>query len=97
MSTQPDRSSVSSGAFHFLWRMRPYYHQVAGELILGSVCGAVMNTAIVLPPLLLGRAIDEVLSFSRGETTSEAVGVAALLLVAGQLATAWRVAGDQQG
>ena len=71
----------------FLLRMRPYFRQVAGELLLGSLCGILMNTAVVLPALLLGRAIDEVLRLSRGETTPEAVAVAALLVVAGTLAT----------
>ena len=52
----------------FLLRMRPYFRQVAGELTLGSLCGILMNTAVVLPALLLGRAIDEVLSLSRGES-----------------------------
>jgi hypothetical protein len=45
-------------AARFLWRMRPYFRQVAGEMLLGSLCGFFMNTAVVLPALLLGRAID---------------------------------------
>ena len=72
---------------HFLLRMRPYFRQVAGELVLGSVCGILMNTAVVLPALLLGRAIDEVLRLSRGESTPQAVTMAALLVVGGTLAT----------
>ena len=75
-----------SGA-RFLWRMRPYIRQVAGEMVLGSVCGFIMNTAVVLPALLLGRAVDQVVALSRGETTPGAVTVAALLFVAGTLAT----------
>jgi ATP-binding cassette, subfamily B, multidrug efflux pump len=75
----------SSG--RFLWRMRPYFRQVAGELVLGSVCGILMNTAVVLPALLLGRAVDEVLRLSRGESTPGAVTIAALLVIAGTLAT----------
>src|SRR5689334_16220351 len=71
----------------FLRRMRPYFRQVAGELLLGSICGILMNTAVVLPALLLGRAVDEVLRLSRGESTPEAVTRAALLVVAGTLAT----------
>src|SRR5947209_16280190 len=71
----------------FLLRMRPYFRQVAGELVLGSICGILMNTAVVLPALLLGRAIDEVLRLSRGESTPQAVTVSALLVVAGTLAT----------
>jgi ATP-binding cassette, subfamily B, multidrug efflux pump len=75
------------GAARFLWRMRPYMRQVAGEIVLGSVCGFIMNTAVVLPALLLGRAIDQVVALSRGETTPSAVTAAALLFVAGTLAT----------
>src|SRR6267142_1288363 len=55
--------------FGFLWEMRPYLRQVAGQLVLGSVAGIVMNTAVVLPAILLGRAIDRVLSLARGEAT----------------------------
>jgi ABC-type multidrug transport system fused ATPase/permease subunit len=71
----------------FLWRMRPYARQVAGELVLGSVCGIIMNTAVVLPALLLGRAVDHVVGLSRGETTPTAVTLAALRFVSGTLAT----------
>jgi ATP-binding cassette subfamily B multidrug efflux pump len=67
--------------------MRPYFRHVAGELLLGSLGGIVMNTAVVLPALLLGRAIDSVVGFSRGETTSDVVALAALAYVAGTLAT----------
>lgn len=74
-------------AARFLWRMRPYIRQVAGEMVLGSVCGFIMNTAVVLPALLLGRAIDQVVALSRGESTPGDVTTAALLFVAGTLAT----------
>ena len=67
--------------------MRPYFRQVAGELVLGSICGILMNTAIVLPALLLGRAIDEVLRLSRAQSTPAAVTGAAALVVGGTLAT----------
>src|SRR4051794_8949347 len=67
--------------------MRPYFRQVAGELLLGSLCGIVMNTAVVLPALLLGRAVDEVVALGRGETSAQAVAFAAALVVAGTLAT----------
>src|SRR5947209_14000287 len=67
--------------------MRPYFRQVAGELLLGSFCGILMNTAVVLPAVLLGHAVDEVLRLSRGESTPQAVTVSALLVVAGTLAT----------
>src|SRR2546425_1696762 len=73
--------------FGFLWEMRPYLRQVAGQLVLGSVAGIVMNTAVVLPAILLGRAIDRVLSLARGEATAADVGWAALALVGGTLLT----------
>jgi ATP-binding cassette, subfamily B, multidrug efflux pump len=35
----------------YLWEMRPYFRQVAGQLVLGSITGIMMNTAVVLPPI----------------------------------------------
>ena len=66
---------------HFLWEMRPYFRQVAGQLLLGSLAGIVMNTAIVLPPILLGQAIDAALAHERGDPTAS-IGWALLLFVA---------------
>lgn len=71
----------------FLWAMRPYYRQVAGQLVLGSVAGIVMNTAVVLPAILLGRAIDTALALDRGRAAPVDVAAAALLFVAGTLLT----------
>ena len=34
---------------YYLWEMRPYFRQVAGQLVLGSITGFIMNTAVVLP------------------------------------------------
>ena len=73
--------------FAFLWGMRPYFRQVAGQLALGSVSGIIMNTAVVLPAILLGRAIDRVLSLERGEATAVDVGWAALAFIGGTLLT----------
>ena len=50
---------------YYLWEMRPYFRQVAGQLVLGSIAGIIMNTAVVLPAILLGRAIDAALAFER--------------------------------
>ena len=72
---------------HYLWALRPYFRQVAGELVLGSLAGIVMNTAVVLPALLLGRAIDTALAFQRGEAAASSVGWAALALLGGTLAS----------
>ena len=71
----------------YLWEMRPYFRQVAGQLVLGSVTGFIMNTAVVLPPILLGWAIDTALAFERGEVGAGAVGWAALAFVVGTLLT----------
>jgi ABC-type multidrug transport system fused ATPase/permease subunit len=70
----------------YLWEMRPYFRQVAGQLVLGSLFGIAMNTAVVLPPLLLGRAIDAALAFARGEIGRADIAWAALLVVGGTLA-----------
>jgi ABC-type multidrug transport system fused ATPase/permease subunit len=70
---------------HYLWDLRPYFRQVVGELVLGSVAGIVMNTAVVLPAILLGRAIDSALALERGQTTVSAVGWAGLAFVGGTL------------
>ncbi len=72
---------------NYLWKLRPYYRQVAGELILGSLGGIVMNTAVILPAILLGRAIDKALALERGEATPDDVTLAALLLIGGTLLT----------
>jgi len=73
--------------FRFLWTIRSYFRQVAGELLLGSIAGILMNTAVVLPAILLGRAIDTALAFSRGQADLSAVTSASLLFIAGTLAT----------
>src|SRR5215207_8452302 len=70
---------------HYLWIMRPYFRQVAGALVLGSLAGIVMNTAVVLPAILLGRAIDVALALSRGQATASDVGWAGLAFVGGTL------------
>ena len=72
---------------HYLWELRPYFRQVAGQLVLGSLAGILMNTAVVLPAILLGRAIDVVSAFARGEADTGMVGAAALVYVLGTVAT----------
>jgi ATP-binding cassette, subfamily B, multidrug efflux pump len=72
---------------YYLWEMRPYFRQVAGQLVLGSITGFIMNTAVVLPAILLGWAIDAALAFERGEIDPGAVGWAALAFVGGTLLT----------
>src|SRR5499426_4818317 len=67
--------------------MRGYFRQVAGQLALGSIAGIIMNTAVVLPAILLGRAIDRALALERGQATPGEVAWAALLFIAGTLLT----------
>jgi ABC-type multidrug transport system fused ATPase/permease subunit len=71
----------------YLWEIRPYFRQVAGQLVLGSIAGIIMNTAVVLPAILLGRAIDAMQAFERGDVGAGAVGWAALALIGGTLLT----------
>ena len=72
---------------NYLWKLRAYFRQVAGQLVIGSLAGIVMNTAVILPAILLGNAIDKALALERGTATPDDVTVAALLLVAGTLLT----------
>ena len=71
----------------YLWKLRPYFRQVAGLLVIGSVCGVLMNTAIVLPPILVGRAIDAGLAVAQHRADRAQLLGAVLLLVAGTAAT----------
>jgi ABC-type multidrug transport system fused ATPase/permease subunit len=72
---------------YYLWELRPYFRQVTGQLVLGSIAGFIMNTAVVLPAILLGQAIDAVWAFERGEVGLGAVGWAALAFIGGTLLT----------
>jgi ATP-binding cassette subfamily B multidrug efflux pump len=72
---------------NYLWQMRPYFRRVSGLLTIGSIAGILMNTAVVLPAILLGRAIDTANRFASGHASAAAVGWAALAFVAGTLAT----------
>ncbi|MGH2869043.1 MAG: ABC transporter ATP-binding protein [Solirubrobacteraceae bacterium] len=60
---------------------------MAGLLVLGSICGLVMNTAIVLPAILLGRALDTVLALQQHRASVGDLTVALVALVAGTAAT----------
>lgn len=72
---------------NYLWQLRPYFRQVAGQLTIGSLAGIVMNTAVVLPAILLGNVIDKALALERGTATPHEVTLAALLLIGGTLLT----------
>jgi ABC-type multidrug transport system fused ATPase/permease subunit len=66
----------------FLKAIVPYLKQVAGLLLIGSLGGLVMNTAVVLPPILLGRAIDAATAWGKGQATTQEVWQAGLAYVA---------------
>src|SRR5204862_6131047 len=69
----------------YLRGLLPYYRQVLGTIVIGSVCGLIMNTSVVLPPILLGRAIDTVNAVAEGSAAPIAVGWAALAYLGGVL------------
>ena len=68
---------------HFVWKIRPYYRRVAGLLLLGLAAGIIANTSVVLPAILMGRAIDIVLLLDSGQAAMNDVLIAALLYVGG--------------
>lgn len=72
---------------HYLWEMRPYFRRAGGQILLGAICGIVMNTMVVLPAILLGRAIDQVLAFERGQTTAAALHLSIAAFFLGTVAT----------
>jgi len=67
--------------------MVPYLRQVAGLLLLGSIAGIVMNTAVVLPAVALGHAIDVAIALDRGSATKAELGRAVVLVIGAALAT----------
>ena len=71
----------------FLLALRPYFRQVVGLLVVGSAAGILMNVAIVLPAVFLGRAINAVLAYERHTGSGGSVGIAAALFVAATAAT----------
>jgi len=75
------------GRRSFLLRLRPYSRQVAGLLAVGSLAGIVMNVAIVLPAVFLGRAINTVLAYERHTASGGQVALSAVLFVAATAAT----------
>ncbi|MFL5370946.1 MAG: hypothetical protein ACJ78Z_12195, partial [Myxococcales bacterium] len=65
--------TARSSSFRFLRDVSRYFGDVRIRLAIGSPAGIAMNTAAVLPPLLLGAAIDSALAFSRGEARAARV------------------------
>lgn len=79
-SRGPQATRAPSGGSRrwFLWELRPYFAQLSGLLVVGSLAGIVMNVAAVLPSILLGRAVNVVLEVEQHHATSARVGWAAL-------------------
>lgn len=69
----------------YFWQMRPYLRRVAGLVSIGSVTGIMMNTTVVLPAILLGRAVDTTRAFGNGYASATSVGWAALTFIGGTL------------
>ncbi len=67
--------------------MWPYLRQVSGLLTIGSLAGIAMNTAVVLPAVLLGHAVDTVLAVAQGRAGRADLAWAVGWLIAGTLAT----------
>jgi ATP-binding cassette, subfamily B, multidrug efflux pump len=67
--------------------LRPYARRSAGLLVIGSLAGILMNTAVVLPSVALGHAVDTVEAYDRGQVDAHAVTIACLLLVGAALTT----------
>jgi ATP-binding cassette subfamily B multidrug efflux pump len=72
---------------HYLWEMRAYYRQVGGEVLLGSLCGLFANVAASLPAIMLGKAIDTILAFDRGQADLHTVTLSALAFLGASLLT----------
>lgn len=72
---------------HYLWLLRPFFKKSLMPLALGSISGVLMNTLVVLPAVLLGRAVDTVLALERGQASASQAGWAAAAFLGGTLAT----------
>lgn len=59
--------------YSYLWEVCSYFRQVAGQLVLGSMIGILMNAAVMLPTTLLGRASDAARTFARDNVGASAV------------------------
>lgn len=82
-----DRAAPQRRRAPFLLALRPYFRQIAGLLIVGSLAGIVMNVAIVLPAVFLGRAVNTVLDYERHLRNAGSVATAAALFVVATAAT----------
>ena len=65
----------------FFRSILPYFRQVSGLLAVGSAGGLIMNTAVVLPAIFLGRLIDIAAAWSKGQAAPRQVLVGGLSYV----------------
>ncbi len=87
MKSRGDSAESSDVTRHYLRQLLPYFRQLSGLLVAGSLSGIAMNVAVILPPLLLGNAINAVQSARHGAGTISRVVWAAVFLIAGSAAT----------
>ena len=87
MDRQENQSDVSRTRRrgHYLWELRFYFRQVLGQITIGSLAGILANTAVVLPAIMLGRAINVVLAAREGRAGHRDILAAAAGYVAGVL------------
>ena len=78
MMVSPQASQPPSG--NYLLALWPYFRQTLGQLVLGAVSGILMNTIVVLPAILLGKAVDSAESAIRGTGSAGDVAMAGLAL-----------------
>ncbi len=65
----------------YVWQLRQYLRQTAGQLLLGALAGILMNTTLVLPSLALGRAVDVAVAYMNGTGDVNALLLAATFTV----------------
>jgi len=64
-----------------------YLRQTAGQLTLGSAAGILTNSLVVLPAILLGRALDTVMAWQAGKAGSRDAALAIAAYAGGVLLT----------
>ncbi|MEK7477360.1 MAG: ABC transporter ATP-binding protein [Candidatus Coatesbacteria bacterium] len=87
MSDRPETPATPVSETTFFGGIPGYLRQTAGQLTLGSVAGILTNTLVVLPAVLLGRAIDAVVAWEGGRSDARAAGWAIATYAGGVLLT----------
>jgi len=76
---------ISTG--HFFRGTLGYLRQTAGQLTLGSITGILTNSLVVLPAILLGRALDTVMAWQAGRAGRREAALAIAAYAGGVLLT----------